>query len=113
VRVGGACGIFQLENPSPGRPRHPYGGMPRIHIREDGVESDVEASALQRLETIRENPEQIVRTVEYCRLTCDGVAHQTGIADDAAYFCRHHVHRSLAVDVKRWPVEAGAIAGGF
>jgi len=78
-----------------------------------GVEADVDASALQRLETIRETAESIIRTVEYCRLTCDGPAHQTGIADDAAYFCRRHVHRSLFVEVKRWPVEAGAVAGGF
>lgn len=84
-----------------------------IHIVCDGVESDVDETRLQRFESTTETEESIVRTVEYCWTTCDGQAHDTRIPDSTSHFCHYHVHRSLYVDVKRWPAEMGALAGGF
>ena len=87
--------------------------MPLIHICAAGVESDVDASTLKSIDTIREDDRQRIHSIEYCLLVCDGPAHATGIPDTVAHFCDRHVHRSVHVDVKVWPEGMGALIGGF
>ncbi len=87
--------------------------MSLVHIVVDGVESDVDESSLQRKDTFHDDADATVRTVEYCRIGCQGNAHTTGVADSADMFCAKHVHRSVHVDVKRWPHGMSGLAGAF
>ena len=50
-----------------------------------------------------ETDDQRLEVVEYCRIDCGGLAHQTGVPQAIDCFCPHHIHRSVAVIVKRWP----------
>ena len=67
------------------------------------LEGDVDESLLVKTEQRIDTEDELTTTVEYCFLDCDGDAHQTGVADSPHCFCRHHVHRSGHITLKKWP----------
>jgi hypothetical protein len=68
-----------------------------IHVRyEDGREDDVDDACLVKTEGVDEDEERAVRWVEYRLPGADVI-----------------VHRSVAVQVKRWPQGLGVTLGGF
>lgn len=72
---------------------------------------DRDDATLLKTEGGHENDTEIVTWVEYCRLGCPGRAHQTGQPDAAGLFCQAHIHRSVAMHLKRG-VFADGVAGG-
>jgi hypothetical protein len=44
-----------------------------------------------------------VETTEYCLIECTGDAHKGSEPLGDGCYCPHHVHRSVAVTVKRYP----------
>lgn len=74
---------------------------------------EMDDSRLQKREDVVENDDYRMVAVEYCLLACEGVAHQTGVAQGDGCFCEHHVHRSGDLTVKRWPEGMGALAASF
>lgn len=69
-------------------------------------------STLLKYQTVRETDEQRVTTVEYCLADCDGPAHRTGQPDAPSHRCNKHVHRSVAVVIKKGLLAHGS-AGSF
>ena len=68
-----------------------------IHIlREDGIEDDVDESRLVKTEGVNEDDDRRVCWVEYRFPDSDVI-----------------VHRSVDVQVKRWPLQMGTTLGGF
>lgn len=74
------------------------------------ISCEIDESRLQKREDVIENDDHRIVAVEYCLANCDGDAHRTGIAQGLGSFCERHVHRSVDMTVKRWPIEAGAVA---
>lgn len=73
---------------------------------------ELDEVALLKTDTLVDNDHERTITVEYCLVDCGGPAHQTGIPDAASHFCDQHVHRSVHVTIKEWPM-AGAASGTF
>jgi hypothetical protein len=82
--------------------------MALITTTQGPLEESVLMKRVDRVETDDERTE----ATEYCLLDCRGAAHQTGQPDDASFFCRQHVHRSVDMVLKRG-VLAQLIAGRF
>lgn len=76
-------------------------------------EYDIDEVLLQKRESSWENDEHKITAVEYCLKDCEGNAHKTGVAQGDGSFCELHVHRSVDMAVKRWPVQAGAVAASL
>jgi hypothetical protein len=49
-------------------------------------------------------------STEYCLMNCPGEAHMTGEPDASGYFCCLHVHRSVTMQLKKWPAIQGGLA---
>jgi len=75
--------------------------------------TEMDETLLQKREDVVDNDEYHFDITEYCLLGCTGQAHQTGVAQGDGCFCELHVHRSIAGQIKRWPVEAGAEAASL
>jgi hypothetical protein len=48
-----------------------------------------------------DNDVETTTWVEYCLKDCDGAAHQTQQPEGPGCFCRQHIHRSVAMALKR------------
>lgn len=82
-----------------------------IHIlRADGTQDDVDESALIKIQVLIDDAEATTMSVEYCLAGCDGPAHARRIADAAEHFCSRHVHRSVNMQLKKWPEGLSAVA---
>lgn len=86
-----------------------------VRITEDrGVTfRDVDESELIKRVDVFENDDQRLEATEYCFAGCQGQAHVTGAPQGDGSFCEQHVHRSVAMVLKRWPIEAGAAAASL
>lgn len=73
-------------------------------------ELDVEESELLRTDGLIDNEDEKTTIVEYCEKGCKGSAHVTRVPDAPTHFCNHHVHRSVHVQLKKWPEGMVAIA---
>lgn len=73
------------------------------------VDEDV---LIKRAGVVRDDDDYTITVVEFCLLDCQGRAHGTGVPDSVAHFCDAHVHRSVDVVAKRYPVMAG-VASAF
>lgn len=74
---------------------------------------EMDESALQKREDVRETDNERTTSVEYCLADCEGAAHRTGVPDAPPVFCTQHVHRSAHVTLKRWPHGLGGVFGSF
>lgn len=67
------------------------------------TKGDMDEATLILHEDTNDNDNELTSAVEYCMPGCSGAAHLTGIPDSEAYFCRHHIHRSVHVHLKQGP----------
>lgn len=75
---------------------------------------DVDEATLQKTEHVAaDTDDQIVTWTEYCERDCPGAAHRIGIPVGEMYFCDHHIHHSVHVYMKRWPLDLSVLQGSF
>lgn len=74
---------------------------------------EMDEALLQRHDLQIDNEDHRLDAVEYCVRDCQGQAHITGIAQGDGCFCERHIHRSVDLHVKRFPVECGGRAASL
>ena len=85
--------------------------MLKVQLRRGGPITEMDEAQLQKKTGVVDNENEHTTWVEFCRLGCDGAAHQTGKHDAPSFFCSKHVHRSAHVTLKRLPPAVSKIEG--
>lgn len=62
---------------------------------------DMEEALLRKTTGCVDNDNEETTWVEYCFPACCGEAHVTGKPDAPGLFCSQHIHRSVAVRLKK------------
>lgn len=67
-------------------------------------------STLRKTEGSFEDDNERTTWVEYCDAACEGPAHQSRQPDKPGVFCAQHIHRSVAMTLKKNVVAEGVAA---
>lgn len=72
---------------------------------------DMDESALMKSEVLMDNDNERTTVTEYCLAGCEGQWHRTHIGDAPGVFCSQHVHRSIAMHLKKGLELSGTVGG--